>query len=96
MQISRVIKPLVIPGFLITSHRRKFLEPYSLTSFCVNPQDCEDKLADKEEKIRRLRQENSSNNAGVGAGRGRLGTGGDCRIVGALKKTVEELSEELR
>ena len=71
---------------------------YTPPNYPINAiQDCEEKLADKDEKIRQLRHENTNvNNAGCGQRDGRGMKGGDCRIVGAMKETVEELTEELR
>jgi len=59
--------------------------------------DCEGKLEEKEEKIRKLRQENKNNNcANKYINRNRGGLGGDCRVVGAMKDTVEDLTQDLR
>ena len=61
----------------------------------TNIKDCEDKLTEKEENIRRLRQENNSNSTAYNFGN-RKPPGCDSRILGAMKDTVEELTQELR
>merc|ERR1719419_967946 len=50
-------------------------------------QNCEGKLAAKSAKIRKLLMENCSNSRN---------NNNDCRVIGAMKETVEELTDELR
>merc|ERR1719431_54934 len=68
-------------------------------------QDCEEKLSEKDERIRRLKQENNNNSNGYKTGkcnspnRGAAGRGaaaGECRIIGAMKDTMAELTDEIR